>query len=401
MTSSQQTPALFKPIKVGRLALQHRVVLAPLTRFRVHASHVPGPQQASYYSQRGSEPGTLLITEATLISHDAGGYSHVQASTPDEQIKAWKTVTDAVHAKGSYIFLQLWSMGRVADVDFLENQDPPSPYVSASSVTLTGRPRPPRPLTEAEIQDYIAAYATAASNAVHSAGFDGVEIHGANGYLPDQFLQTASNTRTDKWGGDEKGRTRFTREIVDAVVDAVGDDRVGLRISPWSTYQDMGMPNPRPTFAYLVTALRDKHPKLAYLHVIEPRVAGPSDTDTALNPDENNDFLREIWNGGEGGEERAFISAGGHTRENALCTAEDKGGLVAFGRLYVSNVRPAFSFNVLMLCSSVDFDSVQPDLSVRLRKNIALTPSDLSKYYLRGNLTPFGYNDRPFADGSV
>ncbi|KAF8446360.1 FMN-linked oxidoreductase [Boletus edulis BED1] len=262
MTSSQQTPALFKPIKVGRLALQHRVVLAPLTRFRVHASHVPGPQQASYYSQRGSEPGTLLIAEATLNSHDAGGYSHVPGIYTDEQIKSWKNVralffyspsivqdpvlrvacewhqvTDAVHAKGSYIFLQLWSLGRVADVDFLENQDPPSPYVSASSVTLTDRPRPPRPLTEAEIQDYIAAYATAASNGIHSAGFDGVEIHGANGYLPDQFLQTASNTRTDKWGGDEKGRTQLTREIIDAVVDAVGDDRVGLRISSWSTYQ--------------------------------------------------------------------------------------------------------------------------------------------------------------------
>ncbi|KAF8139843.1 FMN-linked oxidoreductase [Boletus edulis] len=236
MTSSQQTPALFKPIKVGRLALQHRVVLAPLTRFRVHASHVPGPQQASYYSQRGSEPGTLLIAEATLNSHDAGGYSHVPGIYTEEQIKAWKKVTDAVHAKGS-IFLQLWSLGRVADVDFLENQDPPSPYVSASSVTLTGRPRPPRPLTEAEIQDYIAAYATAASNGIHSAGFDGVEIHGANGYLPDQFLQTTSNTRTDKWGGDEKGRTQLTREIIDAVVDAVGDDRVGLRISSWSTYQ--------------------------------------------------------------------------------------------------------------------------------------------------------------------
>ncbi|KAF8417089.1 hypothetical protein L210DRAFT_3636433 [Boletus edulis BED1] len=189
---------------------------------------------------------------------------------------------DAVHARGSYIFLQLWSLGRVVDVDFLENQDPPSP-----------------------------------------AGFDGVEIHGANGYLPDQFLQTTSNTRTDKWGGDDKGRTRLTREIIDAVVDAVGDDRT---------------PNPRPTFGYIVTALRDKHPKLAYLHVIEPRVpAGHSDTDTALNPDENNDFLRDIWNGGEGGEERAFIAAGGHIREKALRTAEDKGGqrlreAVGYGR---------------------------------------------------------------------
>ena len=270
-------------------------------------------------------------------------------------------VTDAVHAKGSYIFLQLWALGRAADPEFLEKQDSPSPYVSASSVTMTGRSKPPRPLTEAEINDYIAAYARAASNAVHGAGFDGVEIHNANGYLLDQFLQTMSNKRTDRWGGDEEGRTRFTREVVDAVVDAVGEDRVGIRISPWSSFQgdyvalicslsrsfpcfpDMKMSDPRPTFGYLVGALRDKHPKMAYLHVTEPRVSG--NMDVTPNADENNDFLREIWNGGEGGEERIFISAGGYTRDTALRTAEDKGGLIAFGRLYISNVRvPAFPF---------------------------------------------------------
>ena len=330
-------------------------------------------------------------------------------------------VTDAVHAKGSYIFLQLWALGRIADVGFLEKQDPPIPYVSASSVVLTGRPKAPRSLTEVEIKDYIAAYARAASNAVHGAGFDGVEIHGANGYLPDQFLQTTSNKRTDQWGGDEHGRTRFVREIIDAIVGAVGQDRVGIRISPWSAYQGevlalmgmllcsfmcfpgMGMPDPRPTFAYLVTALRDKHPKLAYLHVIEPRVAGdrstgPSDVDVP-NQNENNDFLREIWNGGEGSEERAFISAGGYTRETALRTAESMGGLIAFGRLYISNVSvPILSFSSSVLICPLDD---QPDLPVRLRENIPLTPGDRSKYYLGGNLTPFGYNDWPFADGSV
>ncbi|KAG6380374.1 hypothetical protein JVT61DRAFT_8487 [Boletus reticuloceps] len=374
MTSIQQTPALFKPIKVGRLTLQHRVVLAPLTRFRAYASHVPGPQHASYYSQRGSASGTLLITEATSISHDAGGYAHVPGIYTDEQIKGWQKVTDAVHAKGSYIFLQLWALGRTADIDFLEKQDPPSPYVSASSVPLTGKSKPPRPLTESEIQDYIVAYAKAASNAVHGAGFDGVEIHGANGYLPDQFLQTLSNIRTDRWGGGEEGRTRFTREVVDAVVDAVGEDRVGIRISPWGTSQDMGMPDPRPTFAYLATALRDRHPKLAYLHAIEPLVSGGADIYST-----NNDFLRDIWNGGEGGEERVFISAGGYTRETALRTAENKEGLIAFGRLYISN----------------------PDLPVRLQEDITLTPPDRSKYYQVGNLTPSGYSDWPFADGKV
>ncbi|KAG9317093.1 hypothetical protein JVU11DRAFT_1280 [Chiua virens] len=377
MAATQQTPSLFKPIKVGRITLQHRVVLAPLTRFRAYASHVPGPQQASYYAQRGSTSGSLLITEATFISHDAGGYAHVPGIHTDAQIQGWKKVVDAVHAKGSYIFLQLWALGRAADIHTLESQDPPSPYVSASSVALTGKSKAPRPLSEDEIKQYIAAYAKAASNAVFGAGFDGVEVHSANGYLLDQFLQSVSNTRTDGWGGDERGRTRFTREVVDAVVDAVGEDRVGVRISPWSDWQDMRMRDPRPTFAYLATALRDKHPKLAYLHVTEPRVAGIDDKVASV--EESNDFLREIWNSGEGGGERAFISAGGYTRETALRTAEDKGGLIAFGRLYMPN----------------------PDLPVRLRKNLPLTRGDRSTYYLSGNLTPFGYNDWPFADGKV
>ena len=327
-----------------------------------------------------------------------------------------RQVTDAVHAKGSYIFLQLWALGRAADIDVLERQDPPSPYVSASSVALSGKPKPPRPLTEEEIQDYITTYAKAASNAVHGAGFDGVEVHAANGYLLDQFLQTVSNNRTDRWAGDEEGRTRFAREVVDAVVEAVGEDRVGLRISPWSTFQgvtalvdlntmcshahiyfpDMAMPDPRPTFAYLATALRDKHPRMAYLHVVEPRVSGIADA--VPSEGANNDFLREIWNEDEGDEERVFISAGGHTRETALRTAETKGGLVAFGRLYISNVSVS-TFSVQG--SYIDLDPVQPDLPARLQENVPLTRSDRSKFYLVGDMTPLGYNDWSFADGTV
>ncbi|KAF8837212.1 FMN-linked oxidoreductase [Paxillus ammoniavirescens] len=302
--------------------------------------------------------------------------STFQESTPMPKLKAGnRSVTDAVHAKGSYIFLQLWALGRAADPDVLAKQDPPSPYVSASPITLTGNQFPPRALTEAEIEEYIAAHAKAASNAIHRAGFDGVEVHSANGYLLDQFLQSVSNTRTDKWGGDEEGRTRFTREVVDAVIDVVGAERVGIRISPWSTFQDMKMPNPRPTFAYLAMALRDKHPNMAYLHVTESRV----DTDLPNNGDEVNDFLREIWNGGEGGKKRIFISAGGYTRDTALSTAKELGGLVAFGRLYISN----------------------PDLPARLQNDTPVIPGDRSTYYLPGNLTPLGYSDWPFVDGNV
>lgn len=148
-----------------------------------------------------------------------------------------RQVTDAVHAKGSYIFLQLWAPGRATDAGLLEKQDSPSPYVSTSSVVMTGQSKSPHPLTEEEVKYYIAAYAKAASNAVHSAGFDGVEIHSGYGHLLDQFLQTEFNKPSDRRGGDEEARTRFVREVVDAVVDAVGEDRVGIRISPWNTFQ--------------------------------------------------------------------------------------------------------------------------------------------------------------------
>ena len=158
----------------------------------------------------------------------------------------------------------------------------------------------------------------------------------------------------------------------------------------------MKMADPRPTFAYLTTALRDKHLKLAYLHVTEPRVAGNMDIVTIAG--EDNDFLREIWNSGEGGEARVFISAGGYTRDTALHTAEEKGGLVAFGRQYISNVRAVAFFWVARRAHRLDY---KPDLPVRLQKNVALTAPDRSKYYLTGNLTPLGYNDWPFADGTV
>ncbi|KAH0828826.1 hypothetical protein J3R83DRAFT_3295 [Lanmaoa asiatica] len=295
---------------------------------------------------------------------DAGGYGHVPGIYTDAQIEGWKKITDAVHAKGSYIFMQLWALGRAADIDFLEAQNPPSPYVSASSVTLTGKSKPPRPLTESEIKDYIAAYAKAASNAVHGAGFDGYRTNARIG-----------GVGTKKAARDLPGRLSMP------VVNAVGEDRVGIRISPWSPFQDMKMPDPRPTFAYLATALRDKHPKLAYLHVTEARVGG--NMDIASNPDENNDFLRQIWNEGEGGEERIFISAGWIYPRDSIAHCGGQGRACC--------LRAA-------VYTKLDY---KPDLPVRLQKNLPLTPGDRSKYYLVGDLTPLGYNDWSFADGSI
>ncbi|KAH7905134.1 hypothetical protein BJ138DRAFT_1118750, partial [Hygrophoropsis aurantiaca] len=356
------------PIKVGDLALQHRVVLAPLTRCRAYDSHVPGPQAATYYAQRASTPGTLLITEATYISHDAGGFTNVPGIYTDDQIKGWKEITDAVHAKGSFIYLQLWALGRAADESVLASQVPPSPYISSSPITLSGHNNPARELTTAEIRAYVQTYATAASNAVHKAGFDGVEVHGANGYLIDQFLQDVSNSRTDEYGGSVENRAKFALEVVDAVVKAVGATKTGIRLSPWSIFQDMGMKDPVPTYSYLVSNLT-KH-DLAYIHVTEPRVNGASDRDPKDFEGQSNDFLRKIWG------ERAYISAGGYTRELALQTAENKGDLIAFGRLYIST----------------------PDLPRRLKEDIPFSKGDRGMYYLAGDLTPKGYSDWPFAE---
>lgn len=230
------TQALFTPIKVGSMNLSHRIVLAPLTRFRAHSTHVHGPYAATYYAQRASVSGTLLISEATYISQAAGGMDYVPGIYTQEQVAAWKEVTDAVHEKGSFIFCQLWALGRAAFPNVLVKENN-SPLVSASNIPLSIRPTAiPHALTESEIKTYIANYAAAARYAIE-AGFDGVEIHCANGYLIDQFLQEVSNVREDGWGGSIEKRSRFAIEVADAVVKEVGAERVGLRLSPWSPFQ--------------------------------------------------------------------------------------------------------------------------------------------------------------------
>ena len=230
------THALFMPIKVGHMNLSHRIIHAPLTRFRAYPTHVPGPYAATYYAQRASVSGTLLISEATCISQAAGGMDFVPGIYTQEQVVGWQEVTDAVHEKKSFIFCQLWALGRAAKPDVLAKENN-SPFVSASPIPLSYRPHPvPHALTEPEIRTYIDNYVAAARNAM-TAGFDGVEIHAANGYLIDQFLQEVSNTRTDDWGGSVEKRAKFAIEIVDAIVKEVGAERVGIRFSPWSPHQ--------------------------------------------------------------------------------------------------------------------------------------------------------------------
>ncbi|KAF5362616.1 hypothetical protein D9758_009608 [Tetrapyrgos nigripes] len=375
-------PSLFTPIKLGPYTLQHRVVLAPLTRLRsTRDTNVPqNPTMKEYYSQRASVPGTLLISEATFIAAKAGLFRHAPGIWSKEQIAAWKEITDAVHSKGSYIFLQLWALGRAADLSALQASNPSFELISSSDIPLSKNPSPrPRPLTTQEIAEYTSLYATAASNAVHKAGFDGVEIHGANGYLIDQFLQDVCNKRTDEYGGSVENRCRFALEVVQAVVDKVGEERTGIRIGPWTPFQEMGMKNPIPTFSYFISQLNSRFPNFAFIDVIEPRVFGGNSEPASQNLDTGNDFIRDIWL------PRPMISAGNYMRETALMQTDEygnknedakKGQMIAFGRYFISN----------------------PDLPERLEKDIPLTPYNRSTFYLLGDTTGKGYTDYPFAD---
>ncbi|KAF7341348.1 FMN-linked oxidoreductase [Mycena venus] len=360
---SSTTSPLFKPLKVGNINLQHRVVLAPLTRYRANEAHVPLlPLVSDYYGQRASKPGSLLITEATFVAARAGGGANVPGIWSVEQIEAWKSAR-------SFIFMQLWALGRAADSAQLQSEDPTFPYVSASDVALPGRSAP-RPLSVSEIKEYLRLYVQAAKNAIE-AGFDGVEIHNANGYLLDQFLQEASNNRTDAYGGSIENRARFTLEVVDAITSAVGSERTAIRFSPWSPFLGMGTVDPIPTFSYVISQLAARHPDLAYVHLVEPRISGGS-TLEVVGEHESNDALRALW------APRPLIRAGGFSREDALKVAES-GDLTAFGRHYISN----------------------PDLPTRLERNLPLTAYDRSTFFLKGETNPRGYTDYSFATVSA
>jgi len=374
------TSKLFQPIQVGKVTPQHRVVMAPLTRYRANNKHTHTDLAVEHYSARASIPGTLIISEATFIAHKASGDRfHSPGIWSDEQVAAWKSVTDAVHAKGSFMHLQLWALGRTALPKQLKKEDPSFEYVSAGSVPLhanidnpedTSPPATPRPLTKAEIAEYVQLYATAARNAIERAGFDAVEIHGANGFLIDQFLKEMSNNRTDEYNGSAENRARFALEVVEAVTAAVGEERVGIRLSPWLTLYDVPGGNPIPTYSYFVSELRKRHPNFGYLHVIEPRVSGTGDR-TDAGEAESNDFLRAIW------KDKPWIAAGGFNRDIAIKHADERGELVAFGRHYTSN----------------------PDLPIRLQKNIPLTPYNREVFYV--DESPVGYIDYLPADAPI
>ncbi|GAA5826468.1 hypothetical protein JCM11251_002383 [Rhodosporidiobolus azoricus] len=366
---ASKVAALFKPLKVGRMELSTRIAMAPLTRFRMNDRHAPEEVHAIYYSQRASTPGTLLISEATFIDERASGYKGAPGIFTDEQVQGWKKVVDAVHAKGSYLVLQLWALGRAAPADALR-QEYNHDVVSSSDVPFEGGSKP-RPLTKAELQDFAHYYARAAKLFIEEAGGDGVEIHGANGYLVDQFLQTNANKRTDEYGGSVENRARFPLEIVRAVCEAVGEDRVGIRISPYSHFQGMKMDkleDIKETFSYFVDQIRTRHPNFAFIHAVESRISGGADKEAGEG--ETLDFIRDIW------APRPFLIAGGFNAEHGPELAEQhENNVIVYGRYFISN----------------------PDLVERLRQNIPLTKYERETFYTAGPHATHGYIDYPFA----
>lgn len=365
--------SLFSPLKVGNSDLSHRIVMAPLTRLRADDKHIPMDIVKDYYAQRASTPGTLLITEATIISPRASGTDNVPGIWNSAQITAWKRVTEAVHAKSCFIYLQLWALGRRAMPDSLaRTEGGPHPYVGASTYPIKPVDEggvEPRALTTEEIHEYIQDYAAAAKNAT-SAGFDGVEIHGANGYLIDQFWQDVCNNRTDEYGGSIEKRARFGLEVTKAVINAVGDSKkVAIRLSPWTDFEGKKMEDPLPQFLHVVEEL--KKLDLAYLHLLEPRLTGNPINGVYGTTDGRNDVLIERW-----GSEAPIILAGGFTKETAAKIAEKWTGFqlcTAFGRLYIST----------------------PDLPFRLRTGLELNPYDRPTFYKK--MSPEGYTDYPFS----
>jgi N-ethylmaleimide reductase len=355
------THKLFEPFPLGDLKLSNRIVMAPLTRNRAeHGSNAPVDLNGTYYEQRAS--AGLIISEASQISQQGQGYAWTPGIYTEAQVQGWKRVTDRVHAAHGHIFLQLWHVGRVSHTSLQLNGGAP---VAPSAIRAQGKTftetgfvdvSTPRALEVDELPGLLADFTLAAQNA-KKAGFDGVEIHAANGYLIDQFLKDGSNHRTDTYGGSVENRARFGLDVVDAVLKVFPKTRIGIRISPVSPANDAITSDPAEIFGYFVAELARRN--LAYLHVVEGATGGPRDIAAF-----NYAALRKAFPG-------AYIANNGYTREMAL-DAIDKGtaDLIAFGRPFIAN----------------------PDLVARLAQNAPLNAIIRETLYGGG---AEGYTDYP------
>lgn len=360
---SNITPKLFSSYQLGAIELPNRLVMAPMTRSRAtNPENVATDSVVTYYVQRAT--AGLIITEGTQVSPQGVGYINTPGIYSEAQVAAWKKVTDAVHAAGGRIFAQLWHVGRVSHPFFHNGELPvgPSAIKPEGAKAFTGQGfeevPTPRALELSEIPGVVDQFRQAARNA-KAAGFDGVEIHGANGYLLDQFLQDGSNQRTDEYGGSVENRSRFVLEVVQAVVDELGADRVGLRVSPQgsASIQDSDALG---TFSYLTEQLNRFG--LAYLHVLEALPGHPMarpEGKPAIGP-----ALRKIFNG-------TFIINGGYTQETAEAALQNnEADLIAFGVPFIAN----------------------PDLVARFEQGAALNQPDFATFYVPGDK---GYIDYP------
>ena len=370
------TQKLFTPVNLGAIQLGHRVVMAPLTRSRATLpGNVPNDLMAKYYGQRASSGG-LIIGEATNISVSSRGWLGAPGLFTDEQVAGWRKVIDAVRAKGGHMVAQLWHTGRSSHIDVSGTQ-PVSASVNPAYwqnphilVSVPGgwlQPSPHRALALDEIPGIIEDYRHASQRA-KDAGFEGVELHAANGYLIDQFLQDNSNHRTDQYGGSIENRARLLLEIVAALVSVWGDNRVAVRIGPAGKFGDMNDSNPSALFSYVAEQLN--HFPLAYLHIIEPRVKGNivvAEGQGAVASEQ----LRKIYKGN-------IVAAGGFESDTAEAIVEaGNADAVAFGRHFISN----------------------PDLPLRIRKNLSLADYDRNTLY---TFDAKGYLDyAPHAEAAV
>lgn len=361
---TNETQPLLTSYTLGELKLANRVIMAPMTRSRAGEGNVPTQLNAEYYKQRAS--AGLIISEGTQISEQGVGYPWTPGIHSDAQVEGWKKVTDAVHDAGGRIFAQIWHVGRISHPSFHDGKLPVAPSAikpKGQAFTAEGLKDfvEPRALETDEIPGVIDDYVQAAKNAIE-AGFDGVEIHGANGYLIDQFIQDGTNQRTDRYGGDVENRSRFALEVTAAVADAIGSKKTGIRLSPSGKFNDMHDSNPKHTFTYLVEQLNQFN--LAFLHLVEPL----SDVKTEKNYlNKVTAFFRSMYDG-------TIITCGNFTQQSGNEAIEqDDADLVAYARLYLAN----------------------PDLPERFAANAPLNDPDPDTFY-GGDET--GYTDYPFLE---
>lgn len=362
-TQKLSPEALYQPFQLGRITLANRMVMAPLTRNRAETGNVPGPMTIDYYAQRAGVG--LIIAEATQVSAQAQGYYATPGVHSPEQIAAWKKVTDAVHAKGGKIFLQMWHTGRMSHTAFQPGEKAPVAPSAIRADAKTFIPgegyvdtSTPRALETAEIAGIVQDFRTAARNAIE-AGFDGIEVHGAHGYLLDAFLRDGANHRTDAYGGSVENRARFLLEVMAAVTAEIGADRVGVRLSPVSPVNDSKESNPQPLFEYVVREIAKLKP--VYIHVVEGHTGGPRD-----NAPFDYAALHRLYDG-------VWMVNNGYTKEMAQeAVASGQADLVSFGRLMITN----------------------PDLPRRFQQNAPLN-EPYKDAPLYGGVGPHGYTDYP------